>query len=55
MRHSAISLMAALGHSSKTISEIAGNSPRIAEEVYMHTMEQVKIDAVNAFSAAIAP
>jgi len=55
MRHSAISLMAMMGYNSKMISEIAGNSPRIAEAVYMHTLEAAKVDAVNAFSAAITP
>lgn len=54
MRHSAISLLAELGYSSKMISELAGNSPRIAEEVYMHTVEQAKRDAVNDFAARIA-
>lgn len=55
MRHSAISLMAAMGYQSKMIAEIAGNSPRIAEEVYIHVMDQAKRDALDAYSAAISP
>lgn len=55
LRHTAISLMAHMGYSSKLISDIAGNSPRIAEEVYMTTLESAKVAAVDAYSSALIP